>query len=157
MLDKTDRAILAILQEDATLPLAAIAQRVNLSTTPCWRRIQRLERDGYILRRVALLDRDKVNAGVTVFVAIRTARHSMEWFEAFNQAIADIPEIVEAYRMSGEVDYLLRILVPSIAAYDAVYKTLISRVDFTDVSSSFAMENLKYTTTVPLHYLDGAG
>lgn len=157
MLDRTDRAILGILQEDATLPLAAIAQRVNLSTTPCWRRIQRLERGGYILRRVALLDRNKVNAGVTVFVAIRTARHSMEWFEAFNRAIADIPEIVEAYRMSGEVDYLLRILVPSIAAYDAVYKTLISRVDFTDVSSSFAMENLKYTTTVPLHYLEGAG
>ncbi|MBT5414079.1 MAG: Lrp/AsnC family transcriptional regulator [Rhodospirillaceae bacterium] len=151
-LDEIDRRILILLQEDATRSTAEIAAAVGLSTTPCWRRIQKLEEAGVILRRVALLDRAALNVGVTVFVAVRTNQHNAAWFERFAKAVADIPEIVEFYRMSGEIDYMLRIVVPDIAAYDEVYKTLIARIDLADVSSSFAMEELKYTTAVPVRY-----
>ena len=147
-----DRKILSYLQDDTTTPVAEIAERVGLSTTPCWRRIQKLEDAGVIRARVALLDGQKLNAGVTVFVAIRTAEHSAEWLETFSQAVTEIPEVLEFYRMSGDVDYLLRVVVPDIAAYDAVYKRLISRVTLSDVSSSFAMEEIKYTTALPLTY-----
>ena len=132
----------------------AIAQAVNLSSTPCWRRIQRLREHGFITRHVALVDPLKINLGVTVFVAVRTNQHSQAWFEGFRDAVRDIPEIVEFYRMSGDVDYLLRVVVPDIAAYDAVYKRLIRSVDLSDVSSSFAMEELKFTTALPLDYAD---
>ncbi|NJM55448.1 MAG: Lrp/AsnC family transcriptional regulator [Verrucomicrobiae bacterium] len=152
MLDATDLKILALLQDDCTRPVADIGRDVGLSTTPCWRRIQRLEENGFIKRRVALLDARTVNAGVTVFVEIRTDQHTLEWLERFRAAIVDMPEIVEAYRMSGEVDYLLRIVVPDIAAYDAFYKRLISRIDIAKVSSAFAMEQMKYTTALPLHF-----
>ncbi len=151
-MDNIDKKILSFLQKDATTPVAEIAERVGLSTTPCWRRIQKMEEAGVIRARVALLDGQKLNAGVTVFVAVRTNEHSAEWLEAFSRAVVEIPEVVEFYRMSGDVDYLLRVVVPDIAAYDAVYKRLISRVSLSDVSSSFAMEEIKYTTALPLDY-----
>jgi Lrp/AsnC family transcriptional regulator len=153
MMDAIDKDILACLQRDASMPLARIAAQVGLSQTPCWRRIQKLEEAGVIRERVALLDGAKINAGVTVFVSIRASEHTKAWLEAFHQAVADLPEVVEAYRMSGEVDYLLRVVVPDIGAYDAFYKTLIDKVPLTDVSSSFAMEQMKYTTALPLGYL----
>jgi Lrp/AsnC family transcriptional regulator len=152
LLDDIDRKILAVLQADATVPVAAIAERVGLSATPCWRRIQKLEEAGVIQARVAVLDPDKLRVGVTVFVSVKTNQHDLAWLEKFAQAVHDFPEVVEFYRMSGDVDYLLRIVVPDIAAYDAVYKRLIARVPLADVSSAFAMERIKYTTALPLTY-----
>jgi Lrp/AsnC family transcriptional regulator len=151
-LDDLDRKILSILQVDATLPVATVAERVGLSPTPCWRRIQKLEEAGVIRARVAVLDPAKLNVGVTVFVSVRTNQHDLAWLEKFANAVRDFPEVVEFYRMSGDVDYLLRIVVPDIAAYDAVYKRLIARVALSDVSSAFAMEAIKYTTALPLNY-----
>lgn len=151
-MDKTDRAILEILQVNAMASLQEISEAVSLSTTPCWRRIQRLEREGYIRQRVALLDADKLNVGVTVFVSVRTREHNDKWFRQFTAVVASIPQIVEFYRMSGEVDYLLRVVVPDIRGYDAVYKRLIGEIELSDVSSSFAMEQIKYTTALPLDY-----
>ncbi|MBH1963338.1 MAG: Lrp/AsnC family transcriptional regulator [Comamonadaceae bacterium] len=151
-LDNTDRAILELLQKDCTLSVSEIGERVNLSSTPCWRRIQRLEQDGFVQRRVALLDPEKLNVGVTVFVAIKTNQHNEKWFKKFADVVSTIPQIVEFYRMSGENDYLLRVVVPDIKGYDAVYRRLIRDVELFDVSSSFAMEQLKYTTALPLDY-----
>ena len=153
MLDRLDRKILSILQEDATIPVAEVAKRVGLSTTPCWRRIQKLEEDGVILRRVALLDPKSVNTKVTVFVSIVTNQHSEEWLRRFAELIREFPEVVEFYRMSGQVDYLLRVVVPDIEAYDAFYKRMIARIEIRDVSSAFAMEQIKYTTELPLDYM----
>ena len=153
-LDATDRKILALLQQNAETPLADLAQAVNLSSTPCWRRIQRLREHGFITRQVALVDARKINLAVTAFVAVRTNQHNQAWFDSFRDAVRDIPEIVEFYRMSGDVDYLLRVVVPDIAAYDTVYKRLIRSVDLSDVSTSFAMEELKFTTALPLDYAD---
>lgn len=134
------------------MPIAEVASHVGLSTTPCWRRIQKLEEEGVIRKRVALLDRHKLNLGVTVFVAVKTRHHVIDWLKKFKAALDAIPEVVEAYRLSGEVDYLLRIVVPDIGAYDEVYKRLIEKVEFSDVSSSFAMEDLKFTTALPVKY-----
>lgn len=157
MLDEMDLKILRILQADCTRAVAEIGKEVGLSTTPCWRRIQKLEEAGVIHRRVALLDAAKVNAAVTVFVQVRTDQHSLEWLERFHAAVVDFPEVVEFYRMSGEIDYLLRVVVPDIAAYDAFYKRLISRIEIAKVSSAFAMEQIKYTTELPLGFaLDAA-
>lgn len=150
--DAFDLRILALLQEDASKPLAEIADTVGLSPTPCWRRIQKLEAEGHIRRRVALLDRSKLKAGVTVFIAVKTARHTMEWLERFHAAVHDLPEIVDFYRMSGDIDYLLKAYVSDIAAYDALYKKLISRIELSDVTSMFAMEELKSTTAIPLGF-----
>jgi Lrp/AsnC family transcriptional regulator, cysteine-sensing transcriptional activator len=152
MLDRMDRKILDILQRDCTLPVAEVGKQIGLSTTPCWRRIQKLEESGVIQRRVAVLDPRKVNVGVTVFVSITTSRHTQEWLERFHEALKDLPEVVEFYRMSGQVDYLLRVVVPDIERYDAFYKKLISKIELSDVSSSFAMEQIKYTTALPLEY-----
>jgi Lrp/AsnC family transcriptional regulator len=152
-MDRLDRMILSILQEDVTLPVAEIGRRVGLSTTPCWRRIQKLEEQGVIERRVALLDPKKVNVGVTVFVSIATSHHTKEWLERFHAALNDFPEVVEFYRMSGKVDYLLRVVVPDIAQYDAFYKRLITKIELSDVSSAFAMEQIKFTTALPLEYV----
>lgn len=153
LMDRTDLKILRYLQQDASLSTADIAQRVGLSTTPCWRRIQNLEKAGVIRRRVALLDRDKLNLGVDVFVSIRTNQHNEDWLAAFARLVNEFPEVVEFYRMSGEVDYLMRVVVPDIKAYDAFYKRLIRRTDVADVSSSFAMERIKDTTELPLEYV----
>lgn len=149
-IDKIDTAILAQLQEDASLSVAEIAQRVNLSQNACWRRIRRLEEDGIILRRVALLDAEKLDAGMTVFVSVRTAEHSAAWLEDFAHAVSDLPEVVEFYRMAGEIDYLLKIRVADMKAYDRVYKRLIERVRLVDVSAAFAMEEIKNSTAIPL-------
>lgn len=152
-MDRLDRKILKLVQEDATASVADIAKAVGLSTTPCWRRIQKLEDEGVIRKRVALLDPAAVNARVTVFVSIRTNSHSIEWLKRFSEVISDFPEVVEFYRMSGEIDYLLRVVVPDIEAFDAFYKRLISKIEIRDVSSTFAMEQIKYTTEMPLDYM----
>ena len=152
-LDSFDRQILDCLQTDADLPLAEVAKKVGLSTTPCWRRINRLQEQGVIKARVALLDRKAVNAGVTVFVAVRTAQHNAAWLTRFAKAVASFPEVMDCYRMSGEIDYLIRLALPDIEAYDAFYKRLIARIELSDVTSMFAMEEIKSTTRLPLNYL----
>ena len=151
-LDKFDLAILAVLQRDARASLQEISAEVGLSTTPCWRRIQKMEEDGVIKGRVAVLDPAKVNAGVTVFVSVKTNEHNEAWMRKFASVIDDFSEVVEFYRMSGDVDYLLRVVVPDIGAYDAFYKKMIARIALTDVSSSFAMAQIKYTTALPLEF-----
>lgn len=153
VLDTIDKAILSVLQQDSTLSVSEVADRVSLSTTPCWRRIQKLEQDGVIARRVVLLDAKKLNVGVTVLVEIKTAQHTAAWLRRFCEVVATIPEVVEVYRMSGHIDYMLKVVVPHIEAYDGVYKRLISEVDIFDVSSSFSMETIKHTTMLPLDYV----
>lgn len=153
MLDRLDRKILSIIQSDATVSVAEIGKRVGLSTTPCWRRIQKMEEDGVILRRVAVLDASSVNAAVTAFVSIVTSDHSDEWLKRFAELIREFPEVVEFYRMAGQVDYLLRVVVPDIAAYDAFYQKLIEKIKISDVSTTFSMEQIKYTTELPLNYI----
>ena len=153
-LDRFDRRILELLQRNAEQPLSEIAERVGLSKNPCWRRIQKMQDAGLIKRRVALLDAKKLNVGGTVFIHVRTNQHASDWFKTFADAVADIPEIVEFYRMAGDVDYILKVVVPTVEAFDRVYKNLISRVDIFEVSSHFAMEELKNTTVLPLDYLD---
>ncbi|MEF2071510.1 Lrp/AsnC family transcriptional regulator [Consotaella aegiceratis] len=153
MLDDRDRKILEALQEDATRSVAELADVAALSVSACWRRIKNMEDSGLIARRVVLVDRKQANLPMTIFVGVRTSRHSIEWLESFRQAIATIPEIVEAYRLTGEMDYLLRLVVPGVEVYDAVYKQLISRLDFTDITSFISMEELKFTTAVPLSYI----
>jgi Lrp/AsnC family transcriptional regulator len=155
-MDGIDLRILDALQKDASQSVSAIAERVGISTAPCWRRIQKLENEGVIKRRVALLNRTQLNAGVTVFIAVRTNKHTVEWLEKFRKAVRDIPEIVDFYRMSGEIDYLLKAYVPDIASYDALYKKLISRIELSDVTSMFAMEELKSTTEIPLSFNRGS-
>jgi len=152
LMDAIDRKILQYLQEDCMMPVADIAEKVGLSPSPCWRRMQKLTADGVVRRRVALLDPEKINVGVNVFVSIRTNQHNMVWADKFCREVAKIPEVVEFYRMTGQVDYVLRVVVPNIAAYDNVYKRLIKVADLYDVSSSFAMETLKYTTSLPTNY-----
>ena len=153
-LDAIDRRLLEMLQLDCDTPVAELAAAVQLSTTPCWRRIQRLKDAGVITGHVALVDPKSVNVGVTVFVNIKTSQHTQAWFDRFHATVESIPEVVEFYRMSGDIDYLLRIVVPDIAAYDGVYKRLIAGTQLFDVSSSFAMEQLKFTTALPLRYAD---
>ena len=153
-MDTTDRRILDLLQSDASLTVKEIANQVHLSTTPCWKRIQKMEERGFIRARVALLDPDKVNASVTVFVAIKASQHSRDWIDRFHEVVAALPEIMEAYRMSGDIDYLLRVAVRDIDAYDRFYKKLIDRIQLSDVTSSFAMEQIKYTTALPINLID---
>ncbi len=153
-MDRIDRKILNLLQRDTTLSLAELSEQVGLSSSPCWRRIQNLEAAGVINRRVALLDRRRLNLGTVVFVRVGTSDHSEGWLSGFAQAIEAIDEVVEFYRMTGDTDYLLKIVVPDIEAYDAVYKRLIQVPGLADVSASFAMEEIKHTTALPLDYAD---
>ena len=155
-MDQIDRLILMQLQHNAAQPVADIARKVGLSVTPCWRRIQRMEENGIIRKRVALLDSKAIGVAMSVFVAVRTDQHNADWLKNFAGMVADMPEVVEFYRMSGEVDYLLRVVVPNMAAYDSFYRKLIAHVQLTDVSSSFAMEEIKYTTALPLPEADDA-
>lgn len=150
MLDALDRKILRSLQRDASLPLSEVAEEVGLSTSPCWKRIKRLEADGYIKERVAILDRKSLDLGVTVFVTIKTNQHQEEWLREFARSVADIPEVVEFYRMSGNVDYMLKVICRDIDDYDRIYKSLIKRTSIFDISSSFAMEQIKYTSQLPI-------
>ncbi|MGZ8281968.1 MAG: Lrp/AsnC family transcriptional regulator [Allosphingosinicella sp.] len=149
-MDRTDLRILAILQEDASLPVAEVASRVNLSQTPCWRRIQRLEAQGVIERRVAILNPESVGLGLTVFVEIEAADHSPEWLATFASTVAAIPEVMEVYRMAGDVDYMLRVAVGSMGEFDDFYRRLIVDVPLKNVTSRFAMERVKSTTAYPL-------
>lgn len=152
-MDRTDLRILAILQEDASLPVAEVAARVNLSQTPCWRRIQRLEAQGVIVRRVALLNPESVGLGLSVFVEIEAVDHSPDWLNAFAEAVAAMPEVMDVYRMAGDVDYMLRVAVGSMGEFDEFYRRLIAEVPLKNVTSRFAMERVKTTTAYPLQRL----
>lgn len=153
-MDEFDKKILKCLQEDATISTAALSEKVGLSTTPCWRRIQLLEEKGFIEKRVAIVNKKKLNLGLTVIVNIKTRQHSQDWLIKFKDSMMHIPEIVEILRLSGETDYSLKILVPDITEYDRVYKDIISKIDdLYDVSSSFVMQEIKSTTKLPLNYV----
>jgi Lrp/AsnC family transcriptional regulator len=149
-MDAIDRKILAVVQSDASLSVAEIGQRVGLSSTPCWKRLQRLEADGVIQRRVALIDPDKVGLGITVFVSVETGDHSNDWLKRFAETVSAMPEVMEFYRKAGDVDYMLRVVVQDMASYDAFYKRLIAAVPLKNVTSRFAMERIKSTTELPI-------
>ncbi|MFC7737045.1 Lrp/AsnC family transcriptional regulator [Roseomonas sp. GCM10028921] len=150
-MDEIDRKIIGLLQNDATLSVAQLADKVGLSPTPCWKRVQKLEAGGVITRRVALVDPEKIGVGLIVYVAIEAGDHTPEWLARFTAAIAAMPEVMEAHRMAGEVDYMLRVAVTGMSEFDALYKRLIAAVPMRNVTSRFAMEGLKYTTAYPLH------
>lgn len=150
VLDATDRRILGLLQQDATISTGEIAARVSLSQTPCWKRIKRLEREGVIERRVAVLNRERLGWGVTVIVTVRTTHHNDEWLQAFSEGVSAMAEVVEFYRMSGDIDYLLKVVARDIADYDRVYRKLTKIAPLHSVNSSFAMQEIKSTTTLPL-------
>jgi Lrp/AsnC family transcriptional regulator len=149
-MDAIDRKILAVLQQDASLSVAEIGSRVGLSSTPCWKRIQKLEGEGVIQRRVAVVDPDKIGLGVSVFVAIETGDHSEEWLKRFAEVVQAMPEVMEFYRMAGDVDYMLRVVCASIQDYDLFYKKLISAIPLKNVTSRFAMERIKQATALPI-------
>ncbi len=149
--DLVDMQLLAILQRNVSLSIEDLAERVGLTKTPCWRRIQKLEKSGVILRKVALLDAAQFDLGVSVFVQVKTSQHNAEWLQSFSGVVASFPEVVEFYRMSGEYDYLLRVIVKDIASYDRFYKRFIEATSLNDVTSNFAMEQIKYSTELPLN------
>jgi Lrp/AsnC family transcriptional regulator len=149
-LDRLDRKILTLLQQDCTLPIAELARRVGLSQTPCWKRVQRLEATGVIERRVALLSPERVGMGLSVFVAVEASDHSPEWLARFAAAVSAMPEVMQAHRMAGDVDYMLHVVVADMAEYDRFYKRLIGAVALKNVSSRFSMERIKSTTALPL-------
>ena len=149
-MDAIDRKILSVIQEDASLSVAEIGNRVGLSSTPCWKRIQRLEADGVIEKRVAVVDQSKVGLGITVFVSVETGDHSQEWLDRFAKTVGAMPEVMEFYRMAGDVDYMLRVVVKDMQAYDAFYKRLIAASPLKNVTSRFAMEKIKSTTSLPI-------
>jgi len=150
-MDEIDRLLLEILQQDATLSIAQMADRVGLSPTPCWKRIQKLEARGVVARRVALVDPDSVGVGLSVLVAVEAGEHTPEWLEQFSIGVHAMPEVMEVYRMAGDVDYILRVAVADMAEYDTFYKRLIALAPMKNVTSRFAMERMKYTTAYPLH------
>lgn len=151
--DDIDQRILGILQQDSDTPLTTISEDVGLSATPCWRRIKRMEEAGVIKRRVALVDQCRANVPMTVFIGVTTPRHEMSWLTKFRELIDEIPEVVEAYRLTGTVDYILKVVVPDITTYDTVYKKMIERLEFSQVNSMISMEELKFTTAIPTKYL----
>jgi Lrp/AsnC family transcriptional regulator len=155
-LDAIDRKILAVLQEDASLSVAEIGDRVGLSSTPCWKRIQRLEAEQIILRRVVLVDQNKIGLGLTVFVSVESGDHSDSWLTKFAEAVSSMPEVMEFYRMAGDVDYMLRVVVADMQSYDIFYKKLISAVALKNVTSRFAMEKIKSVTALPVPALSAA-
>ncbi|MES2868526.1 MAG: Lrp/AsnC family transcriptional regulator [Pseudomonadota bacterium] len=150
-MDSFDRHILTLLQRDASISLKDLAETVNLSTTPCWKRVKKLEESGYIRAKVALLDPVRLGLGLSVFVQLKTQRHDSVWLETFAATVMQFEEVVEFYRMSGEWDYMLRVVINDIAAYDSFYKKLIASTEgLSNITSSFAMEQIKYTTALPL-------
>ena len=150
-MDSFDQHILTLLQRDASVSLKDLAEAVNLSTTPCWKRVKRLEEDGYILGRVALLDPERLGLGLSVFVQLKTQRHDSTWLAHFAETVCGFEEVMEFYRMSGDWDYMLRVVVSDIGAYDRFYKKLITTTDgLSNITSSFAMEQIKYTTAFPV-------
>lgn len=152
-IDFIDKRILALLQEDASASLNDIAEAVNLSRNACWARIRQMEEAGIIMKRVCLLDPEALDVGLTVFITVRTSEHSAPWLERFRRATRTMPEIIAIYRTTGETDYLLQAVVPSVKAYDALYQRLIAEIELSDVSSSFVMEEIKRTTALPLDYV----
>jgi Lrp/AsnC family transcriptional regulator len=150
-MDEIDRLLLAILQENATLSIAQMAERVGLSPTPCWKRIQKLEAKGVITRRVAVVDPERVGVGLSVLVSVEAGEHTPAWLQRFSAGVAAMPEVMEVYRMAGDVDYVLRVAVADMAEYDAFYKRLIAVAPMKNVTSRFAMERIKHTTAFPLH------
>ncbi len=152
-MDRKDKAILIALQNDATLSVAELASQIGLSKSACWRRIQALEDQGVITARVTLLDQRKLGLELTVYSAIRTHQHTAGWFEGFSKMVTAMPNVMEVHRLSGDIDYLIRAVVPDMRSYDEMYKEMISKVDLYDVSSSFSMEKIKSTTALPLDYL----
>ncbi|PZX13183.1 Lrp/AsnC family transcriptional regulator [Celeribacter halophilus] len=151
--DETDRRILEILQRDSDTPIQAISEAVGLSANPCWRRIKRMEEAGVIKKRVALVDQTRANVPLTVFIGVSTSHHEIDWLNKFRELIDEIPEVVEAYRLTGTVDYILKVVVPDMARYDAVYKQMIQKLEFSQVNSMISMEELKFTTAIPTAYL----
>jgi Lrp/AsnC family transcriptional regulator len=150
-LDRIDRQILAFLQQDASVPIQQIAERVGLSVNPCWRRIRQMEQAGVIASRVALVNPEKVGLGLTVYVRVKTREHSADWARRLNEVIAAMPEILECHRIGGDVDYLLKVVVENMAGYDRTYKELIERLpSLADVSALFSMERLKSTSALPI-------
>jgi Lrp/AsnC family transcriptional regulator len=149
-MDAIDRKILAVVQQDASLSVAEIGQRVGLSSTPCWKRLQKLEAEGVITRRVALVDPEKIGLGITVFVSVETGDHSQDWLKRFAETVSAMPEVMEFYRMAGDVDYMLRVVVNDMQSYDGFYKKLIETVPLKNVTSRFAMERIKQTTALPI-------
>jgi Lrp/AsnC family transcriptional regulator len=149
-IDTIDRRILAELQRDGTLSVDQLSERVSLSRNACWRRVKRLEEDGIITGRVALVDGEKIGLGLSVFILVRTSRHDPEWLKAFRDAVTSLPEITGVYRMSGDLDYVLRARVADVKAYDRLYQRLIAKVPLTDVSASFVMEEIRETTVLPV-------
>ena len=153
-MDAKDKAILDALQRDSDLTVAELAARIGLSKSACWRRIQALEEDGVIGAKVTLLNQDKLGLDLTVYSAIRTHEHTADWFDGFHRMVTSMPNVMEVHRLAGNVDYLIRAVVPDMQSYDEMYKEMISKVDLYDVSSSFSMETIKYTTALPLDHLD---
>ncbi|GAA0481150.1 MULTISPECIES: Lrp/AsnC family transcriptional regulator [Tatumella] len=152
MVDKIDRKLLSLLQEDSTLSLQSLADAVNLTSTPCWKRLKKLEDNGIIRGRVTLLDGDKLGSGLIAFMFIKTQQHNKQWYQDFVSLIHELPEVMGCYRMSGQYDYLLRIQIADMKSYDALYKKLVEGISgLTEVTSSFAMEEIKYTTAIPLN------
>jgi len=151
-MNEIDKKILSILQANADIPIAELSKKVNLSATPCWTRINKLYKQGYIKKKVAIVDRFKINLPVVAFVQIRTNQHNMLWSKQFVKAVKEMEEVVEFYRLSGTVDYIFKVLVPSIEKYNEFYKKLTDKVDFSEVTSSFSMEELKYTNSLTLNY-----
>ena len=148
-----DKKILSLLQINADIPIAEFSKKVNLSSTPCWLRINKLYKQGYIKKKVAVIDRIKINLSTVAFVQIRTSQHNMAWSKKFIEGVKEMDEVVEFYRLSGTTDYLLKVLVPSIDKFDEFYKKLTDKIDLSDVTTSFAMEELKQTSNLPLNYI----
>ena len=152
-MNEIDKKILAILQVNADIPIAELSKKVNLSATPCWARINKLYKQGYIKKKVVVVDRKKINLSVIAFVQVRTKQHSTEWLKKFIKAVSEMDEVVELYRLSGTVDYIFKVLVPSIEKYNEFYKRLTDKIDFFEVTSSFSMEEIKQTSNLPLKYI----
>ena len=152
MIDDRDQTILSLLQENSDRPVAEIAAEVSLSASACSRRIQRLEAEGHISRRVALLDRQRMNLPTTIFVLVKTSQHAVGWLDEFRAAVTAIPEIVEVYRLTGNVDYIMKIVLPNVEHYDVIYKRLVSRIELFEMSAYISMETLKFGTAVPTRY-----
>ena len=153
-MNEIDKKILSILQVNADIPIAELSKKVNLSATPCWARINKLYKQGYIKKKVAVVDRLKANLSVVVFVQVRTKQHSEEWTKKFKNAITEMDEVVELYRLSGTVDYMFKVLVPDIRRYNEFYEKLTHKIDFFEVTSSFSMEEIKQTGSLPLNYIE---
>ena len=153
-MNEIDKKILSILQVNADIPIAELSKKVNLSATPCWARINKLYKQGYIKKKVAIVDRFKINLPVIAFVQVRTNQHNMIWSKQFIKAVKEMEEVVEFYRLSGTVDYIFKVLVPSIEKYNEFYKKLTDKIDFSEVTSSFSMEEIKYTNSLTLNYTD---